>query len=106
MGLVERDTQVPSDEERCQATTQSGSRCKRKAQEDSDYCHIHQPDSVQQKVKFDEKKKEDFIRHIREGHAHSLASAAALTDISRATAAQHADQIQDFTTQNLLENMK
>lgn len=91
MGLVERDHEIPSDEERCQANTQSGDRCKRKAQDGSDYCHIHQPDSVQQKVKFDENKKEEFIRHLREGHAHSLSSAAALTGVSRSTPAQHAD---------------
>ncbi len=91
MSLIDREYEIPPDEERCLAETQDGSRCKKRKIEGSDYCHVHQPDSPQKKHKFDEQKKKDFIRHIKEGHAHSLSAAAALAGVSRSTPAQHAD---------------
>ncbi len=89
--LVDRDKDLPPDEERCQATTQSGERCKKAKVEGSDYCHIHQKDSSQLQKKFDKEKKEQFIRVIEEGYANTLTAAAGIVGVSRSTPANHVD---------------
>lgn len=91
MAYLERDHEIPPDEERCKATTQSGERCKNKAQEGSDFCHVHQPGSSQLQKKFDDDKKEQFIRVIEEGYANTMTAACGIVGVSRSTPAKHVD---------------
>ncbi len=76
---------APPDEKRCKAVTAKGERCKRPRIEGSDYCEIHSEKHPMGAKKFTDERKQEFIRHIEEGHAQTISSAAALTGVNRTT---------------------
>jgi len=78
---------------RCQAVTEDGEQCRNKANENSDYCWIHEPQASKNHdlVKFDREKKRRVIKSIEDGKAHTLREAASRVGVTTQTLHDRAD---------------